>query len=127
MADDLSFIKLQPSSGIMKDKEDKTVGHAWIFRPDILTTDKHLFEILDGGDYSYMCVEVGSDNLPVNCIKVLRYPDQPHEWERVDDEEVLEQFKLCCKLLKKKARELDHLGDEIIGDMLSNNNGDNNE
>lgn len=122
MQQDFSFIKIQPSSGEIRDKDGKTVGFIWIFRPGIVVEGRHWFEACgDNTDPDFLCIEVGADKFPINCKKVFRNSDEPRECEKATDEEVLKYFEFCCKLIAKQNSEdkMQCLGDEILGDMIS--------
>lgn len=124
MHQDFSFIKIQPSSGELRNKDGKTVGFVWIFRSDVAMKDRHWFEPC-GTNTSpdFLCIEVGDDQIPINCKRVFRNLDEPRECEKATDEEVLRYFEFCCKLLSKKNSEdkIQRLGGEILNDILSNN------
>lgn len=120
---DPKFIKIQPSNGIIKDKQGRTKGLVWIFRPDVAVEDQHWFEACDtNADYDFLCVETGSDGFPVNCKQVYLNSDGPPECIPIADQEILKCFEFCCGLLNKKKaenNEMQHLGGEILKDMIS--------
>ncbi len=120
MSNDFDFIKIQPSSGAIRDKEGIIIALVWIFRPDVVTEDQHWFEYEHDDDHFHLCIETGSDKIPVNCKKVYSNLDGPSEYEPLSDEKVLNCFKFCCDLLsrKRKDNEIQRLGDEILKDSL---------
>jgi len=111
-----NYIKIQPSNGIMRDKDGRIAALVWIFRPDVIVEDRHWFENPNITDGSYLCVEVGSDNIPVNCKKVFTNFDRPNEWFTLEDEAILKCFEFCCHLLSNKTDI--QLGSEILKDIL---------
>jgi hypothetical protein len=122
MSDKFDFIKVQPSNGVMKDKNGNIVAFVWIFRPDVAVEDRHYFKMSDTDDDSnFLCIETGSDKIPVNCKKIFSPDNRPNEWESVGDEEILKCFEFCCSLLAEKYKdiELQQLGHQILLDTLS--------
>ncbi|KKN70875.1 hypothetical protein LCGC14_0426580 [marine sediment metagenome] len=116
MNDDLSFIKIQPSNAIMRDKEGRTVALIWIFRPDVAMEKQCWFETPDIVDGDFLCIETGSDKIPISCKLVYRDSNGPDEWEPIGDKKILEFFKFCCDLLKDG--EMKQLGGEILKDTF---------
>lgn len=112
------YIKIYPSNGVLKNKNDEIFGDIWMFRPGTGIVDKHWFESSTNDRYSYLCIEIGEDQLPVNCFAICRDTTDHSEWERVPDEDILRQFDFCCTMLRKRSAELVNFGDEILGDML---------
>ena len=118
------FIEIQPSNGIMKDKEGNTVALVWVFRPDVVVENRHWFEAINPThSHNFLCIEVGSDKIPVNCKAVYLNLDGPDECERLSDEKIIECFKFCCNLLAKKYTddEAQRLGSDIIKDAFLGN------
>lgn len=115
---DPKFIKIQPSNGLIRDKQGKTAGLIWIFRPNITVKDRHWFEDPDDSK-CFLCIEDGLDGFPVDCKIIFPQLDGPTEWKRIADEDILEMFQVCCNLLSKKGNEMRNLGTEILRDMLS--------
>ena len=121
MPDKFDFVKIQPSNGVMKDKDGNIVAFVWIFRPDIVVEDQHYFKAPSAsGDSNFLCIETGLDKIPVNCKKIFGPNNRPNDWERISDEEVLKCFEFCCKLLEQKTKdeELTRSGDEVIKDIF---------
>jgi hypothetical protein len=118
-----NFLKLQVSNGLIKDKQGKTVALVWTFRPDIVTADKFWFEAKGRQiDEHLFGVEIGSDGYPTRGVKMFVNSDGPDEWEQLPDEEIIEIFQLCCKLLSKIDTEesnMQKLGKDILDEMLS--------
>jgi hypothetical protein len=112
----MDIIRLRPSNGIIKDKEGNTIALVWIFRPDTETKDQHWFESQQDGTKNYLCIETGSDKIPVNCKIAFPGSYGPEKWDYVGDEKVLKCFEYCCKLLSDKN--MQHLGDQIIKDSI---------
>ncbi len=110
------YVKIQPSNGIIKDKEGRTVALVWIFRPDVAMEKRRWFETPGVVDGHFLCIEIGSDKIPVNCKIVYRNSDGPDEWESVGDEKILKCFEFCCDLLKDS--EMRQTGGEIIEDTF---------
>lgn len=115
------FVKIQPSNGIIKDEEGKTIALVWIFRPDAAVEIRHWFAIQDTDDGRFVCIETAKDSykIPINCKLVYLNSDGPSEWKLIDHKKIIECFKFCCDLLLKKYNDTQQqLGNEIIGDAF---------
>lgn len=123
MSEDFKFIKLQPSNGVIYDKEGNTIASVLIFRPDVAVKDRLWFEKLGtDGKPRCLCLEIGPDKIPVNLKLAYINSDGPKEGNPIPNEEIVECFEWCYRWLlsiKNTDDELQRLGDEIIGDMLS--------
>jgi len=91
----------------MRDKDGRIAALIWIFRHDVVVEDRRWFKNPNVIDGSYLCVEVGSDNIPVNCKKVFTNFDRPNEWFTLEDEAILVSNKTDIQL-----------GSEILKDIL---------
>jgi hypothetical protein len=123
MSDPISFIKLQLSNGVLRDKDDdqKTLGLIWMFRKDVAVDQQHWFEPNDDGSRELLCIETGADKFPINCKRIFVDSDGPSEWESLSDEEILKCLEFCCQLLAQKNNDdkIQRLGSELIEDALS--------
>lgn len=123
MQDEYGFLKIQPSSGMMIGRDGKTIGWIISFRPDTTVDKKHWFKSCSI-DHHFLCIETGSDGFPVNCKKIFKNSDGPNECGPLLDETMMKLFEFCCGLIanKNKDSEMQHIGNEILNDMLLGDN-----
>lgn len=94
------FIKIQPSSDIVRDENGKIVGIHLIFRPNSVVADRQWCEANSvDAHYDYLCIQIGSDQFPIGCVMKYRNPDELYANEIPTDEQIVECFKFCCGLL----------------------------